>query len=170
MTACFNEASGAVTIAKVASTLRTQITRENPILECELPLRGARFEALVPPVVPAPVFSIRLRAVHIFSLGEYEQAGIITSRHYLHLIGCLSVVQSSTYVLLLSVGYRWGAGPPIFYDHPPGTPAVDPVVQALVLTDTVVGATVTALLLALALQVHKRRGTLDPEKLRTMRG
>jgi multicomponent Na+:H+ antiporter subunit C len=103
--------------------------------------------------------------VWLFGIGIY---GVITSRHYLHLIGCLSVVQSSTYVLLLSVGYRWGAGPPIFYDHPPGTPAVDPVVQALVLTDIVVGATVTALLLALALQVHKRRGTVDPEQLRPL--
>jgi multicomponent Na+:H+ antiporter subunit C len=42
---------------------------------------------------------------------------------------------------------------------------VDPVVQALVLTDIVVGATVSALLLAIALQLHKRRNTLDPEEL-----
>ena len=75
---------------------------------------------------------------------------------------CLAVVQSATYVFLLSIGYRRGAGPPIFYDVPPGTPAVDPVVQALVLTDIVVGATVTALLLALAVQIHKRKGSLDP--------
>jgi len=95
--------------------------------------------------------------------------GIVSSRHYVHLIGCISIVQSSTYVLLLAVGYRWGAGPPIFYSHPPGTPAVDPVVQALVLTDIVIGATVTALLLALALQLHKKRGSLDPEELRPLR-
>jgi len=94
--------------------------------------------------------------------------GVVTSRHYVHLIGCLSVMQSSTYVLLLAIGFRWGAGPPIFYTHPPGTPAVDPVVQALVLTDIVVGATVTALLLALALQAHKKTGTLDPEAMRPM--
>ena len=106
-----------------------------------------------------------LVAAWLAGVGLY---GIVTSRNYVHLIGCLSVVQSATYVLLLAVGFRWGAGPPIFYDHPPGTPAVDPVVQALVLTDIVVGATVTALLLALALQVHKRRGTLDPEALRPM--
>jgi multicomponent Na+:H+ antiporter subunit C len=104
-------------------------------------------------------------AAWLFGIGVY---GVITSRHYVHLIGCLGVAQSSTYVLLLSVGYRWGAGAPIFYDHLPGTPAVDPVVQALVLTDIVVGATVTALLLAIALQVHKCRGTLDPEKLRPL--
>jgi multicomponent Na+:H+ antiporter subunit C len=98
----------------------------------------------------------------LFFVGVY---GIVTSRNYVHLIGCLSVVQSSTYVLLLAVGFRWHAGAPIFYDHPPGTPAVDPVVQALVLTDIVVGATVSALLLAIALQLHKRRNTLDPEEL-----
>ena len=40
------------------------------------------------------------------------------------------------------------------------------VVQALCLTDVVVGATVSALLLAIAVQVHKHTGTLDPENLR----
>jgi multicomponent Na+:H+ antiporter subunit C len=102
-------------------------------------------------------------AAWLLGIGLY---GIVTSRHYVHLIGCLSVVQSATYVLLLAVGFRHGAGPPIFYDHPPGTPAVDPVVQALVLTDIVIGATVTALLLALVLQLCRRRGTLDPQELR----
>lgn len=102
----------------------------------------------------------------LFAVGMY---GVVTSRHYVHLVGCMSVVQSSTYVLLLAAGFRWGAGAPIFYDHDPGTPAVDPVVQALVLTDIVVGAAVTALLLALALQLHRKRGTLDPDALRPMR-
>jgi len=107
-----------------------------------------------------------LVAAWLLGIGLY---GIITSRHYVHLIGCLSVLQSGTYVLLLGIGYKWGAGPPIFYDHPAGTPAVDPIVQALVLTDIVVGAAVTALLLVIALQVHKRRGSLDPQELRPLR-
>ncbi|HEX2941347.1 MAG TPA: cation:proton antiporter subunit C [Rhodopila sp.] len=104
-------------------------------------------------------------AAWLLGVGLY---GIVTSRNYVHLVACLTVVQSATYVVLLSVGYRWGAGPPIFYSHPPGTPAVDPVVQALVLTDIVVGATVAALLLAMCVQLHKRKGTLDPEQLRPM--
>ncbi|MBE7158840.1 MAG: Flp pilus assembly complex ATPase component TadA, partial [Rhodospirillales bacterium] len=54
-------------VATVASTIRSTVTRESPILECELPLaapfKGARFEAIIPPVVsPGPVFSIRRRA------------------------------------------------------------------------------------------------------------
>ena len=106
-------------------------------------------------------------AIWLFIIGLY---GIITSRNLIHLIICLSVVQSSTYLLLLAVGYRAGGAAPIFYDIPLGTPAVDPVVQALTLTDVVVEATVTALLLALAVQAHKRFGTLDPDELRSMRG
>lgn len=106
-------------------------------------------------------------AAWIFVVGLY---GIVTSRNLIHLIICLSVVQSSTYVLLLAVGYRSGGVAPIFYQLPKDTRAVDPVVQALTLTDVVVAVTVTALLLALALQAHKRFGTLDPEALRELRG
>lgn len=105
--------------------------------------------------------------VWLFMVGLY---GVVTSRSLIHLIICLSVVQSSTYVLLLAIGYRVGGAAPIFADIPLGTPAVDPVVQALALTDVVVEATVTALLLALAVQAHKRFGTLDPDELRAMRG
>jgi type IV secretion system protein VirB11 len=67
-------------IATVASTLRSTVTRENPILECELPLDGSRFEALIPPVVSAPVFTIRRKASAVFPLQEYERQRIMTAR------------------------------------------------------------------------------------------
>lgn len=102
-------------------------------------------------------------AAWLFVIGLY---GVVTSRNVIHIIMCLSVIQSSTYVVILSVGYRLHAGPPIFDSVPVGTPAVDPVVHALTLTDIVVGATMVALLLALAIQMHKRTGSLDPEDLR----
>jgi multicomponent Na+:H+ antiporter subunit C len=106
-------------------------------------------------------------AAWLFLIGLY---GIVTSQNLIHLVVCLSVVQSSTYVLLLAIGYRAEATAPVFADVPVGTPAVDPVVQALTLTDIVVGVTVTALLLALVVQEHKRFGTLDPDELRALRG
>jgi multicomponent Na+:H+ antiporter subunit C len=103
----------------------------------------------------------------ILAVGLY---GVVTSRHLVHQIVCLIIVQSSTYVLLLSVGYRRGAVAPYFFDIPVHTPAVDPVVQALALTDVVVEAAVTALLLAFAVQAHKRFGTLDPQELVQLKG
>jgi multicomponent Na+:H+ antiporter subunit C len=96
--------------------------------------------------------------------------GIVRSRNLIGVVICVSVVQSSTYVLLLAIGYRSGAKAPTLADIPSGTPVVDPVVQALTLTDVVVEATVTALLLALAVQAHKRFGTLDPDRMTEMRG
>ncbi|MFF0425384.1 MULTISPECIES: sodium:proton antiporter [unclassified Streptomyces] len=97
--------------------------------------------------------------------------GLVTSRDLIHAIGCLAVAQSSTYLLLLGVGYRRGATAPVYSDLTPGSrPVVDPVVQALALTDVVVGATVTALLLALTIQLRKRHGTVDPQALTGLRG
>jgi len=62
----------------IASTLKTTLTRESPILECELPLDGSRFEGLIPPVVCAPVFAIRRKALSIYSLDRYVADGIMT--------------------------------------------------------------------------------------------
>lgn len=98
--------------------------------------------------------------------------GIVRSRNLIHSVVCLSIAQSGTYVLLLTVGFQSQATPPVFGSPPskPSQSVVDPVVQAMALTDIVVSATVTALLLALVIQIHKRHGTVDPDELRALRG
>jgi multicomponent Na+:H+ antiporter subunit C len=108
-------------------------------------------------------------AVWLLLIGAF---GIVRSRNLIHAVLCLSVSQSGTYVLLLAVGYQRKATPPVFGEPASHatTSVVDPVVQALTLTDIVVSATVTALLLALAVQIHKRQGTLDPDELRQLQG
>lgn len=103
----------------------------------------------------------------IFLCGLY---GIATSRHLVHMVISLAVLQTSTYVLLLNIGYRIHGAAPVFVGISPGTITVDPVVQALMLTDVVVEATVMALLLAMAVTAHDRAGTLSPDDLRMMRG
>ena len=105
-------------------------------------------------------------AAWLFLVGLY---GIVSSRNLVRTILSLTIVQSATYVLLLGVGYRTGGTAPIYADIPQVSKAVDPVVQVLVLVDIVVEATVTALLLALAVQAHKRFGSLDPDRLRALR-
>lgn len=105
-------------------------------------------------------------AAWLFLIGLY---GIVSSQNLLRTIISLSVIQASTYVLLLAIGYRTGGQAPIYADIPATSNAVDPVVQVLVLTDVVIEATLFALLLALAIQAHKRFGSLDPQKLRALR-
>jgi multicomponent Na+:H+ antiporter subunit C len=106
-------------------------------------------------------------AVWLFLVGLY---GVVTSRHLIHLTVCLTVMQSSSYVLLLSIGYVNRGTAPIFADVPTGTRAVDPVVQALTLTDVVVSVAVAALLLAVAIQVRRRHRSADPERLSAVKG
>jgi multicomponent Na+:H+ antiporter subunit C len=97
-------------------------------------------------------------------------SGVVLSRDLVHLAVCLGVTQSSTYVLLLAIGYVRGGGPPIFKGVKLGTTAVDPVVQALTVTDIVVSVAVMALILALALDVHRDAGTTDPDAIAELHG
>jgi multicomponent Na+:H+ antiporter subunit C len=106
-------------------------------------------------------------AAWLLIIGLY---GIVTSRHLVHLCLCLTVVQASTYVLLATIGYRPDAKAPIYADIALQEKTVDPVVQALMLTDVVVEATVVALLLAITVQVHKRTGVVDPNQIDILKG
>ena len=106
-------------------------------------------------------------ALWIFLVGLY---GVVTSRNYVHMVGCVAILQTATYVILLAGGFRSGAVPPIFYGVKVGTPAADPVVQALMLTDVVVEATFVALILAIAIQLHKSSGKIDPQELEALEG
>ncbi len=105
-------------------------------------------------------------AAWLFVVGLF---GVVASRNLVRTVLCLTVVQSSTYLILLGVGYRSGGKAPILADIPAISSLVDPVVQVLVLTDIVIEATVTALLLALVVQAHKRFGSVDPADLRVLR-
>lgn len=71
------QASGIV--ATTAALLGTVVTSNHPQLEGELPIDGSRFTALIPPVVAAPSFTIRKKAVKIFRLEDYHASGIITA-------------------------------------------------------------------------------------------
>lgn len=106
-------------------------------------------------------------AAWLFCCGLY---GLVTSRNLVHSVMCLAILQSSTYVLLLAIGYRVGGAAPVFADISPGKLTVDPVVQALMLTDVVVEAVVVALLLAMVVKAHEKSGSVSPDDLRTMRG
>ena len=105
-------------------------------------------------------------AAWLFVVGLW---GVVASRNLVRTVLCLVVVQSSSYLLLLGIGYRSGGQAPIVADIPSTSRLVDPVVQVLVLTDIVIEATVAALLLALVVQAHKRFGSIDPADLRPLR-
>ena len=77
---------GSIPFARAEAIIKTvagyhskEVTRHKPILEGELPIDGSRFAGQLPPVVPAPTFAIRKKAVAIFTLDQYVEAGIMTA-------------------------------------------------------------------------------------------
>jgi type IV secretion system protein VirB11 len=67
-------------MSTIASMRAMVLNYEKPILETELPLDGSRFEGLIPPVVRHPVFAIRRRPKRIFTLDQYRETCILTSK------------------------------------------------------------------------------------------
>jgi type IV secretion system protein TrbB len=65
-------------IETIAGYHGKEVTRQKPILEGEFPLDGSRFAGQLPPVVPAPTFAIRKKAIAIFTLDQYVESGIMT--------------------------------------------------------------------------------------------
>jgi type IV secretion system protein TrbB len=76
-------------IKTIAGYLGKEVTRSKPILEGELPLDGSRFAGQLPPVVAAPSFAIRKKAVAIFTLEQYLANGTMTQGQYKALIDAI---------------------------------------------------------------------------------
>jgi type IV secretion system protein TrbB len=66
-------------IRLVAAHVRAEVHAGAPILSAELPDTGERFEGVLPPIVRAPTFAIRKRAVAVISLSTYVAEAILTA-------------------------------------------------------------------------------------------
>ncbi|MES3041161.1 MAG: P-type conjugative transfer ATPase TrbB [Pseudomonadota bacterium] len=64
-------------IRLVAAHVRAEVHAGAPILSAELPETGERFEGVLPPVVKAPAFAIRKRAVGVIRLDHYVADNIL---------------------------------------------------------------------------------------------
>lgn len=109
-------------------------------------------------------------AILLFLIGLY---GVLTHRNLLRIMLCLGLMESASYLLLITLGYRYGGTAPIFYEEQllPGTvTVVDPIMQALALTSIVIGVVTLAMVLALIIQLARHYRTLDIRKIRELRG
>ena len=67
----------------VAASRGLTLGADSPRLEAELPavgFRGSRLQGFVPPVTPAPAFTIRKPPAVIYSLDDYVAAGVVSAR------------------------------------------------------------------------------------------
>lgn len=74
-------------IRRLASAQDREVSAENPVISGEIGEGGHRFEGLMPPVVDAPMFSIRRRASQLFPLSSYVERGALSALDCKRLVG-----------------------------------------------------------------------------------
>jgi type IV secretion system protein TrbB len=69
-------------IGIVANSLHQEATFANPIIEGEVTIRGRRyrFTGHIPPICAAPTVALRKPAEIVYTLPDYEAAGVITAQ------------------------------------------------------------------------------------------
>lgn len=77
-------------IKTVAGFHGKEITRGSPVIEGEFPLDSSRFAGQIPPVVSAPCFAIRKKALQVFTLEDYLDNGVLSRAHYELIIKSIS--------------------------------------------------------------------------------
>lgn len=114
-------------------------------------------------------------AAALFSIGLYI---VLTRRNLIKMVMGLSIMEASTYLLLISMGYRSGSTAPVLLNPPSGkSPSqlvngnvADPVLQNFCLTAIVIGVAVSAVFLSVVVRIAQHYRTLDADEVRRMRG
>ena len=73
-----NPADAQRVIELVASSTGSVCSADQPMVSAELPGSGNRFQGMLPPVTSTPVFTIRKKALMVFTLDDYVKDGIIS--------------------------------------------------------------------------------------------
>lgn len=103
----------------------------------------------------------------LFLVGLY---GILTKKNLLKIIISLAVLEYSVNLFLILIGYVENGTAPILTEGFKNAKFVDPLPQAMILTSIVIGLATTAVLLAVAIRLHKKYGTFNIDEIKSLRG
>ena len=111
----------------------------------------------------------------LYCLGLFA---VIAQRNLIKIVLGLSLIESSTYLLLVSLAHRTGSTAPVLaglpddksqHDLVSGNVA-DPVLQNFCITAVVIGVAVTAVFLTVVVRVAQHYRSLDASDLTELRG
>lgn len=104
-------------------------------------------------------------SVTLFLIGLYT---IVAKDNLIKKFMGLNIMETSVFLLFISLGYVKGGKPPVAGSVPEGVYFVNPLPQALILTGIVVAVSTTALALTLMIKIFEHCGTLNAEELKKM--
>ena len=96
-------------------------------------------------------------------------ATILLKKNMIKMVMGLAMLEGAVNLFLVSLGYRENGIAPIFTNAPEGADMVLPTVQALTLTNIVIGVATTALMLVLVMVIYKKYGTVNSNKIRRLK-
>ena len=94
--------------------------------------------------------------------------GLLTQKNAVKLVICFNIMETAALIFLIALGYREGASIPII--HPERGHYVDPLPHALALTAIVIGASLTAIMLAHIARIYQQYKTLNVDRIKRLRG
>ncbi|MGM0441489.1 MAG: sodium:proton antiporter [Elusimicrobiota bacterium] len=107
----------------------------------------------------------------LFFIGLY---GIATKKNVIKIIISIIIMQNSVNLFILLVGYQKSGVAPIITEGMNMknfvAGSVDPLPQAMILTSIVIGLSVIALMVAIAIRIYERFGTFDVSKIKDLKG
>jgi multicomponent Na+:H+ antiporter subunit C len=110
-------------------------------------------------------------AIGLILIGLYA---ILMKKHLTKIVIGLSIVDAGVHLLFIAIGYISNGTAPIFSSmgiklQEQGTPMVDPVPQALVLTAIVIGFGVTAVALSLVIRLYRHHNTARIDQIKSLK-
>jgi multicomponent Na+:H+ antiporter subunit C len=111
----------------------------------------------------------------LFSIGLYT---VLTRRNLIKIVMGLSLMESATYLLIVSLAYRRRSTAPVLLNPPNGQSpeqlargnVADPVLQNFCLTAIVIGVAITGVFLAVVVRIAQHYRSLDADRVRELRG
>jgi len=105
--------------------------------------------------------------VVLFMIGFHT---MLTHSNLIKKVIAMNIMDTSVFLMFVSIGYVHGAKPPIMDTmHPEGV-YINPLPSALIITGIIVAISITAFALSLVVKIYQHYGTIDADEIAEIRG
>ncbi len=111
--------------------------------------------------------SVYFLCLVLFSIGLYC---VLRRRNIIKIIIGIAIMEYGVNLFFILIAYRWHGRAPLLAQNQEILKMVDPIPQALILTSIVIGLSVLALLVGIAIRIFDKYKTFDITKIKNLKG
>lgn len=111
--------------------------------------------------------SVYFLCLVLFNIGLYC---VLRRRNIIKIIIGISIMEYAINFFFILIAYRWHGRAPLLSRNQEILRMVDPIPQALVSTSIVIGLSLLALLVAIAIRIFDKYKTFDITKIKQLKG